>query len=255
MGMNVLNDVMKLDCKYFTEDKFADSIALIKFTPHSFLNELQTNLPGSSLEGQNLIEISSGKFWNPQLHKIKPTSLDENVEIQQIIKKNTNHIYESDVVFLTLGLTETWFDKATNIALNENPLRIKELRKKEFKDRFEFHNLDFVEALRTTEEAIALVREHGKKDVKFILTVSPIPLLRTFQDMDIIVANSLSKSTLRGVADEIQRKYDWVDYFPSYEMVTNSPRNLAWFHDQRHVNQDMVDHVIKYFVDTYFPND
>jgi len=89
--------------------------------------------------------------------------------------------------------------------------------------------------------------------MKFVVTVSPVPLGTTFQEADIIVSNSHSKSLLRAVAEEIKRTYDYVDYFPSYEIVMNSPRDLAWREDCLHVQWPMVQHVMQNFKQAFCP--
>lgn len=251
MGRQVLSRNISLDSKYFTEDVYSDDIALIKFTPHSFLNEIETNLLNKEYLDHGLIALNNNMYWNPQLHKIKPTSLENNLIIKREVKKCVSQISNADVIFVTLGLTETWFDKKLNIALNENPYRIKELHGSEFKDRFEFRNLDFYEALDTAERAISIIKETSTKDVRFIVTVSPVPLLRTFEDHDVITANTYSKGLLRTVAQTLYHKFDNVDYFPSYEMVLNSPRDLAWRHNQRHVEPGMVQHIMDVFLKCY----
>ena len=49
----------------------------------------------------------------------------------------------------------------------------------------------------------------------------------------------------------MQAQYDFVDYFPSYEIVTNSPLAKAWRHDIRHVQNAMVEFVISTFISKY----
>jgi hypothetical protein len=67
-----------------------------------------------------------------------------------------------------------------------------------------------------------------------------------------VTANTYSKSVLRSVAQTLARKYDFIDYYPSFEIVTNSPRALAWQEDQLHVNPELVEHVVSRFVELYF---
>jgi hypothetical protein len=78
-----------------------------------------------------------------------------------------------------------------------------------------------------------------------------VPFGATFKDADVIVANSASKSVLRAVAEELFRRHDFVDYFPSYEIVLNSPRALAFQDDQLHVAREMVAHVMETFQSAY----
>ena len=60
-------------------------------------------------------------------------------------------------------------------------------------NRFRFENTDYAENMKAVREIVELIRAKSSKDVKIILTVSPVPLNRTFSDQDIIVANSYSK--------------------------------------------------------------
>lgn len=250
-GCDVLTDRLVVEKENFTDPQYDNEIALIKFTPHSMLNEIETNVCDRELPDHGLIALGDGRYWNPQLHKIVPTTLEKHLDIRERVKRTVSSIVEADVVFVTLGLTETWFDVKLNIALNENPLIIRELRRKPFEERFEFKNLDFEESLAALEEMLSVIKSKSRKDVKFILTVSPVPLQRTFTGDDVITANAYSKSVLRAVAQTLTNKYDWVDYFPSYEMVTSTPRDLAWRHNQRHVPVEMVDYVVRRFLDTY----
>lgn len=45
---------------------------------------------------------------------------------------------------------------------------------------------------------------------------------------------------LRVAAEVARRRYDWVDYYPSFESVTHSDRKLTWEDDLIHVRQDIV---------------
>ena len=47
------------------------------------------------------------------------------------------------------------------------------------------------------------------------------------------------------------RRFDFVDYFPSYEIVLNSSPALAFQDDQLHVARDMVQHVMETFQSAY----
>lgn len=229
-----------------------DSNAIMtKFTTHSMLAELEQAIGGGAeLPDHGLIEVSPGRFYNPQLHRLRTLGLEDALAVQDIVRQSVKQIQDADVVFITLGLTESWWDDKLDVPLNVPPLHF---RFPGAKERFRFINTDFAENLKSTERLIRLIRETSRKDVKIILTVSPVPLNHTFTEQDIIVANAYSKATLRSVAQEIVLKSDFVDYFPSYELVTYSPQALAWRHDQRHVTNEMVHHVISTFLSSYIP--
>ena len=61
-----------------------------------------------------------------------------------------------------------------------------------------------------------------------------------------------SKSILRAVADEFARKYDFIYYFPSFEIVTN-PKYVKNNYEEnlRNVKQTSVDNVMEIFHSSY----
>jgi hypothetical protein len=69
---------------------------------------------------------------------------------------------------------------------------------------------------------------------------------------DVIVANTYSKSVLRAAVSIFEKAHENVKYFPSYEMIINSKRDLAWRPDRIHVNPGMVDHIVNNFTSLFF---
>lgn len=247
-GKKVLSKIGKLPEACFEQLNGDNSSIMTKFTTHSMLVELEQCLNNLELPNKGLIEVAPGEFFNPQLHRLRTLGYDDAVAVSDIVRNNVKRIQDADVVFITLGLTEVWWDDELDIPMNVAPIHWKFARKS---DRFRFVSTQFQENLDAVHKMVNLIRDKSNKDVKIIMTVSPVPLNRTFTDQDIIVANSYSKATLRTVAQEIRAQYDFVDYFPSYEMVTNSPLEKAWRHDIRHVQSPMVERIISTFISNY----
>lgn len=247
-GNRVLS--MELDLPHEVKDwvfHFENEV-LTKFTPHSMEVELKRAFSDVPID-TGFIELNPPQVWNPQLHRGRQASYEVQCQAAGSVRTTVRKIADADVVFITLGLTETWWDKETETPLNDAPV---DWRYAKRTGRFEFRNSNYDACRASVENMIETIRSNSNvEDPKIILTVSPVPLLRTFSEMDIIVANSYSKSVLRGVADEMYRKYDFVDYFPSYEMVTFTPRNLAWRHDQRHVQSELVWSITGRFREAY----
>jgi len=89
-----------------------------------------------------------------------------------------------------------------------------------------------------------------------ILTVSPVPLAATFEDRSVLVSTTYSKAALRVAAEAVIRRHDWVDYFPSYEIITGSPTGgLYYGPDDREVNPLGVAHVMRLFQRHYIDGD
>jgi hypothetical protein len=75
--------------------------------------------------------------------------------------------------------------------------------------------------------------------------------MATFSPDDVVLANCYSKSLLRTVAQQWSAKHENVHYFPSYEIVQNSERAVAWEEDLRHVNEKVANHIMSLFLDSY----
>lgn len=221
---------------------------LSKFNTYSMLTEIEVALLGRQLPDRGLVEMSEGQFWDPQLHHGEIGSLEAVEHVRLRVNDYFRRLADADVCVITLGLTEMFWDVVTDIPLNGGPVDWKHAKRT---GRFEFRNPGFEEVSRNVNRLCEIIHEVTKGRAKVLLTVSPVPLQRTFAEKDIIVANNYSKATLRSAAEEAVRKFEYVDYFPAYEMVTLSPRSISWEHDQQHVKQELVDHVIRTFRQCY----
>ena len=121
-----------------------------------------------------------------------------------------------------------------------------------FPNRFEFIDHSFAQSIQQIDETVSIIRQHCGSSTKIILTVSPVPFNSTFRHQDVVVCHQATKSILRTVAEELYRSYDFIDYFPSYEMVINSPKELAWEEDYMHVKGEMVRHIMNIFYENYY---
>jgi hypothetical protein len=84
--------------------------------------------------------------------------------------------------------------------------------------------------------------------IKILLTVSPVPLTATNTGDHVLVASSASKAILRAVAETMKNEFDFIDYFPSYEII-NSPVFKGEFFKSnlRQIEPFGVDFVMKSF--------
>ena len=169
-------------------------------------------------------------------------------------RKAVSHTYRSamacDAIIITLGLSEVWFDTHSGFYVNHTPLpNITRLAP----GRFELHVLSYEEVRSYLTRAIDLIVKHSARPPRIILTVSPVPLMTTFLNKDVAVANSYSKAVLRTVSEEIISRYDFVSYFPSFESVGLSDRNVAWMPDQVHPTKAVVAVQVARMLKAYAP--
>jgi len=220
-----------------------------KYTPVSILQELQWAAGEAEYPEAALLPIGDDKVYDPYLSgKAGRGTVAELMARRAEVRQYFSQVFDADVVVLTLGLVETWIDCETGLALNEAPAPKLLAR---MATRFGFMVLSPKDCEMALKQSIALLRRHGKAGQKIVLTVSPVPLGRTFTDMDVIVANTMAKSTLRIAAHRLSERIKGLDYFPSYEAVMHSDPNLCWQRDRRHVSDVIVGRIIETFLNRY----
>lgn len=222
-----------------------------KYSIHSVTNDIRWALERDTFPGDDVIyPLGKDKYVDSQLGMAKLAfPLDEILAFRHAYLDVIAQVATADVLILTLGYVETWYDTKLGLYLNVSPPV--PLIKAE-PERFEFRVLSYRDVLEGLEALYALLQKHRTKPLKMLLTVSPVPLLSTFRDMDVLVANAYSKSVQRAALDEFCLRKDGVDYFPSYEFVTLSNPAVAWSRgDYRHVSPDIVNRIMSNVIDQY----
>ena len=143
---------------------------------------------------------------------------------------NVLEVFRRAQVFVfTLGLTEGWLSTIDNAVFPVCPGTIWG----EFDpDRHAFHNFTLAEVSSDLDEFIALAREINPS-LRFVLTVSPVPLVATATGDHVLTATIYSKSVLRVAAAEAVRRHADVAYFPAYEIVTGPQAPHDYFEGNR----------------------
>lgn len=215
-----------------------DSAALNNFGTPSIHNELRWALEEAFDPETGLVEVTPGKWADLHLvGTLRPEPREKVLARREAIRAAVASVTACRVVIVTLGLLECWYDRKSEVYLNVIP-RPSVLKAEP--ERFELHVLSFDEAWSHLDAALQLLRRHGRPDLQVILSVSPVPLTATHRPIDVIDANTYSKSVLRAVAEHARAAYDFVTYFPSYESVILSDRQFAWKDDMVHVTEEIV---------------
>jgi hypothetical protein len=197
---------------------------------------------------QNVVWQKDGKFFDALRPAIEPVGLDSP---EEVIEQRRDHIArvrelftELDLLIFTLGLTEMWVHKESGTVYPTAPGTIAG----DYDDAvYEFKNADFVMIDQDFKNFIQIMRDFRKKNFRLILTVSPVPLTATASGNHVLVSTVQSKSILRAIAATwSQRPY--IDYFPSYEIVTNPRLHSTSFADNlRSVRDEAVETVMRHF--------
>jgi hypothetical protein len=170
------------------------------------------------------------------------------------LSKVKEMILNMDVFIFTLGLTESWVSTIDGVAFPSAPGVIANPADP---DKYSFKNYQYIEIYQQflrVMDLIAAMRGSNAKQVKYILTVSPVPLTATASGEHVLTASTYSKAVLRSVAGDLANTFEHIDYFPSYEVITN-PASRYMFYDSnlRTVRPEGVNAVMKIFFSEHKP--
>ena len=198
-----------------------------------------------------------GRCYDPFRPNIEPdgfASAEEMLASRELaIECFLRGLKEARVFVFTLGLTESWFNAEHGY---EYPMCPGTVAGDFDASRHRFVNQIYPDIRKSLLESMRAILNVNPA-IKFLLTVSPVPLTATMSGRHVLVATMESKSTLRAVAGQMASQYPFVDYFPSYEII-NAPTYRGTFFEpnQRGVNAAGVEHVMDQFfrcLDRKFP--
>ena len=107
---------------------------------------------------------------------------------------------QTDVLILTLGLSEVWYDKQTG-----EPLW-RALTRRHYDPARHVFRVESMQDTKRHLEKIEEIRRRHLPNLRIIFTVSPVRLTATFRPVSAISANSVSKAILRAALDEFLRE-------------------------------------------------
>jgi len=170
-------------------------------------------------------------------------------------KENTLHVIRnSDVFILTLGVAPAFFDRSTGefvlprrTALNSRVLA----------EKYLYRTTSVKENVDNVLHVIRFIRSVSPA-IKIVVTVSPVPLMASFEYESAVQADCLSKSTMRLVAHEVVNHSDISDilYWPSFEIFRWAGSNCSNYYAADdgaawHVSEEKVAGTIRAFVEIF----
>ena len=193
---------------------------------------------------------TNGRFFDPFRPAIEPGGFASAAEVlaarARTLTALRDCVTKSSVFVFTLGLTEAWenskrgdYTYATCPGTNAGNFDETEHR---------FCNYDYAQVHSDLTQALTLIRQKNA-NMRVLLTVSPVPLTATAAGKHVLVSTTYSKSVLRAVAGQISDSADFVDYFPSYEIITApSFRGMFYSPNDRTVSPKGVAFVMEHFM-------
>ncbi|WP_378946204.1 GSCFA domain-containing protein [Paracoccus sp. R86501] len=222
-------------------------------TGNIYTTRMLTQLLGWALDPESQdqeIWAQDDVYLDPIRPQIEPGGF-ESVEELFMARKATlmairRGVQESSVFIFTLGLTEGWVNDNSGLCYSSCPGTMG--------GQFDaslhrFENLQYPDILADLEKIRDQLHQINPA-MRMLLTVSPVPLAATAMGGNhVLTATTHSKSVLRAAAGHFQSLYPDVDYFPSYEIVTNPGLDRQMFEeDRRSVTADGVNYVMQHFL-------
>lgn len=233
------------DCKRFNYGVFSFRTGNI-YTPSMLLQWLR--LAYGEAEEDPEIWREGNRVWDPLRPAVEPGGFADEAECraarQSTYKAIRAAVERADVFVFTLGLTESWRNAQTGLEYALCPGTVAG----EFDaSRHVFDNANARAVSRSLSAAAKFMRRKNP-GLRILLTVSPVPLTATASGQHVLTATSYSKSTLRAAAAMVADDRAWIDYFPSYEIVTHPVfRGMAFAPNMRSVDPAGVAVVMRHF--------
>ncbi|MEM1106925.1 MAG: GSCFA domain-containing protein [Pseudomonadota bacterium] len=153
-----------------------------------------------------------------------------------------------DVFVFTLGLTEAWHSTRDGAVFPVSPGCG---AGEHSSQRHAFVNFTIDQVVADLRAAIDFIKARNPS-ARFLLTVSPVPLIATYEAQHVLVSTVYSKSVLRVAADTLKQEDKNVDYFPSYEIITGNFSAGRYYEDDlREVREAGVRHAMTCFFRHY----
>ncbi|KGF72924.1 hypothetical protein DO97_04310 [Neosynechococcus sphagnicola sy1] len=188
------------------------------------------------------------RFFDPFRPNIEPNGFASKNELlhsrERTLESFNEALTTANLFVFTLGLTETWIHQQASY---EYPMCPGTAAGTFDKNTHKFVNQKYPLIRKVLQETIKKIKELNP-NIKFLLTVSPVPLTATMSGNHVLVATMESKAILRSVAGQLADQSSSVDYFPAYEIINATPFRGTFFEsNQRSVNPVGIDHVMNCF--------
>jgi hypothetical protein len=211
----------------------------ILFDPAAIRTAIAVEFTNNNLSGVTL--ATSGGAINLNFHSSIQAETPEELVKLIMAKKMTfyNQLSKAKVIFVTLGTAWAYrYLKTGELVANCHKLPAS----------------DYEKCLLDVEEeyikwrAVLSGWNRLNPSLKVVFTVSPVRHSKKG-----LRENNISKGVLHLLIHKLESKFDFVDYFPAFEIVIDELRDYRFYKkDMVHPNEIAIDYVYEKFGETYF---
>lgn len=212
----------------------------ILYNPISIAGALELLIDHAPLPQESIVQ--QGELWHSFLFHGKYAALSE-VDLIAALEKRIyflrKQIKKTTRLVVTLGTANVYIYKATQkIVANCHKIPNSAFDKKRLNSN------ECVTALSSVFEKL----KASIPNIEIVLTISPIRHIR-----DGMVENQISKSILCVSAAALCEEYDYVHYFPAYELMMDDLRDYRFYEaDLIHPNEQAIAYIWNHFKATFF---
>ncbi len=190
-----------------------------------------------------------GRYFDPMRPRIPANGFDTESALwgarEKTLAAIRGTLLRTDLFVFTLGLTEAWINADGTIY----PMCPGTVRGRFSREEHRFHNYSEAEVRGDLADVFDALRALNPM-MRFLLTVSPVPLTASASGEHVLTATTYSKSVLRAAAGRLREMRGDTDYFPSYELIAAPPSKGRFFAaNQREVTPEGVRFVMRAFLD------
>ena len=180
-------------------------------------------------EPGDIVWTRSGRHYDALRPGIEP---EGHARTEDVMEHRAEHLakvrqlFETmDVFIFTFGLTEAWQHRTSGTVYPTAPGTIAGTFAAEV---YEFHNFGFSDTIEDFRTVRRFLKDINP-DMRFLVTVSPVPLTATASSEHVLAATTYSKSVLRAVCGQLYQECPDLDYFPSYELIATPFSRASFF--------------------------
>lgn len=201
----------------------------------SIENELRWAADPTQDAGVHSLAELRGEFVDMQINAQFANDLPQASNLRRAYNESFAKVFESDLIFLTIGMAENWFDTKTRLYVNGFPPRQLETAEP---GRFEMHDWQVEDVKACLQRIYDLIQENTRQAVppRLVVCVSPIGIVFGHGPDDQLIADVENKAIMRVAAAEFAREHEHADYGPIYEFAVLSDRSTVY-------ETGLIDHI------------
>lgn len=191
---------------------------------------------------------ADGRWVDPFRPQVEPEGFADAAAVAAARDAHLAHVRtmfeQAHWLVFTLGLTEAWLDRRDGAAFPVAP----GVSAGTYDPQAQAFANFGIDEVRADLDAL-IARVHAlNPGCRWLLTVSPVPLMATAEPRHVWTSTTASKAVLRVACDEAERRHAHVHYFPSYEVITSPAAGGRYYADDlRQVTETGVQHVMRLF--------